>query len=194
VEEGSHLEKNFNMGPPPTRPDTWFNPMFEHTTSVYDFINDSPVPQTASIESVVIAASSVPEDVAYTQNIVSTYQSDVAYYLENETYEMLEETAASFDVDLTCSSSGSTSISYSLARNGENIIPTWVVINETTEKLDVEAPSVDRDTTYTFSLVTTIGVKSYPKIIYINVKDDSFELTFIEESAIRFIQGSVILT
>ena len=63
--------------------------------------------------------------------------------------------------DLTCSTTGSTSISYSLASYNGNTIPSWVTINSSTGQLSITTPSPSTNTDYSFYISSTIsGVSS----------------------------------
>ena len=63
--------------------------------------------------------------------------------------------------DLTCSTTGSTSISYSLASYNGNVIPSWVTINSSTGQLSITTPSPSTNTDYSFYISSTIsGVSS----------------------------------
>ena len=63
--------------------------------------------------------------------------------------------------DLTCSTTGSTSITYSLASYNGNTIPSWVTINSSTGQLSITTPSPSTNTDYSFYISSTIsGVSS----------------------------------
>ena len=52
--------------------------------------------------------------------------------------------------DLTCSKTGTTTITYGLSAYLSNVIPSWVSLNSSTGLLTIAAPSVTADTTYPF--------------------------------------------
>ena len=59
--------------------------------------------------------------------------------------------------DLTCSYSGSTSISYSLSSYGAYLAPPWVSIDSNTGKLTITTQDVTADSTFNFYIHSTIG-------------------------------------
>ena len=63
--------------------------------------------------------------------------------------------------DLTCSTTGITSITYSLASYNGNVIPAWITINSSTGQLSITTPSPSTNTDYSFYISSTIsGVSS----------------------------------
>jgi hypothetical protein len=74
-------------------------------------------------------------------------------------------------IDLTCSISGGTVVTYSLQQNGVNSLPGWVILDDTNALLNITTPSVDIDTNYTFNIISTVGGTDYPHTIYLQVQN-----------------------
>ena len=71
--------------------------------------------------------------------------------------------------NLTCSSSGSTSIVYSIVNyNGANV-PLWVQIVASSGLLKINAPVVSTDTQYSFYVNSVVSGNTIQKVITINV-------------------------
>ena len=71
--------------------------------------------------------------------------------------------------NLSCSFSGSTSITYSLSSYNGAIIPSFVSIDSTTGVLTIAAPSVSSSTTYSFYFTSTISGMAGPVQKIINL-------------------------
>ena len=68
--------------------------------------------------------------------------------------------------------SGNTIISLTIIPNGINEVPQWVVNNASKMELQMQVPSVQSDTSYSFQIKTTYGSKySDLKLINLQVKD-----------------------
>ena len=63
---------------------------------------------------------------------------------------MIENTSSQKTPDLTCSNSGLTSISFSIAGYSSSTPPSYVTIDTTTGKLNITAPDVTADTEFNF--------------------------------------------
>ena len=75
--------------------------------------------------------------------------------------------------DLTCSASGSTSISFTTSNYMSSTAPAWIVIDSSTGMLNVTAPTVSTDTEFDFYIDSNIAGISQPikKLIKINILD-----------------------
>ena len=79
---------------------------------------------------------------------------DIYYQTSSETYSLLENTSATKVWDLTCSRSGSTSISHSIASSSSQA-PSWVSVDAASGQLSISAPNVTADTTFSFYISST---------------------------------------
>ena len=73
--------------------------------------------------------------------------------------------------DLTCSTTGTTAITYSLSAHPPNAIPSWVSLNSNSGLLSITAPGVISDTTYSFYVDSTYSLadSSAQKLIEVTV-------------------------
>ena len=108
-----------------------------------------------------------------TYNLISPSTTSDAY-LQNDTqsYSVSESTTSTQTPDLSCSFSGTTSITYTLSSYNGAMIPSFVSINSATGVLTIVAPSVSISTTYSFFISSTVSGISGPvqKIINLTVK------------------------
>ena len=81
---------------------------------------------------------------------------------------MIEDTSLKVTPDLTCSYSGSTTITYSIT-NYLTQAPSWVSINSISGQLSISAPSVTADTTYSFYINSAVSGSSTQKLISVTV-------------------------
>ena len=94
-------------------------------------------------------------------NIILYCNSDVSYYTSSQTFNYAKNAYVQVIPDLTCSTTGSTSITYSLASYNGNTIPAWITINSSTGQLSITTPSPSTNTDYSFYISSTIsGVSS----------------------------------
>ena len=76
--------------------------------------------------------------------------------------------SATIAPDLTCTYSGSTSITYSIA-NYLTQVPSWVSINSTSGQLSIVTPNVTADTTYSFYINSVVSGTTNQKLISVTV-------------------------
>ena len=107
-----------------------------------------------------------------TYNLISSTTSDAYLQIATQTLSVSESTTSTQTPNLSCSFSGSTSITYSLSSYNGGIIPSFVSIDSATGVLTIAAPSVSSSTTYSFYIDSTISGISGPvqKIINLTVK------------------------
>ena len=107
-----------------------------------------------------------------TYNLVNTEISDVYFQINTETFSVSESTTSTQTPNLSCSFSGSTSITYSLSSHNGAIIPSFVSINSATGVLTIAAPSVSSSTNYSFNVDSAVSGVTNPvqKIINLTVK------------------------
>ena len=108
-----------------------------------------------------------------TYNLVSTSTSDVISQVLDQSYSIVENKFTQVTPDLTCSSSGSTSISFSISNYMSSTAPAWVVIDSSTGMLNITAPTVSTDTGFDFHIDSNIAGVSQPikKLIKIYILD-----------------------
>ena len=94
--------------------------------------------------------------------VISNYTSDVYFLTQDQSISTLENNYVRITLDLTCSSSGSTSISYSLVEYNENLIPNWASIDSSSGVLTLNTPDVYSDTEYNLWVSSTISGVSTP--------------------------------
>ena len=105
-------------------------------------------------------------------NLVSSITSDAYLQTDTQTFSVSESTTTTQTPNLSCSFSGSTSITYSLSSYNGALVPSFVSINTSTGVLSIVAPSVSSTTTYGFYIDSTIsGISgTVQKIISLTVK------------------------
>ena len=105
-------------------------------------------------------------------NLISNITSDAYIQIVTQTFSVSESTTSTQTPNLSCSFSGSTSITYNLSSYNGAIIPSFVSIDSTTGVLTIAAPSVSSSTSYSFYINSTISGISGPieKIINLTVK------------------------
>ena len=75
-------------------------------------------------------------------------------------------------INQTCSISGNTILSSTIIPNRDNEISQWVSNNASKMELQMQVPSIQSDTSYSFQIKTTYGSKySDFKLINLKVKD-----------------------
>ena len=82
----------------------------------------------------------------------STWESDVSYWYGNtsDTTGLQSSTYYEIDIYLTCSVSGSTSITYELTSDDNGTVPSWVTLDTSDRKLKFTTPELNADTNFTF--------------------------------------------
>ena len=120
-------------------------------------------PFTASVSSQTITTNSVGFVV------ISDYTSDVYFLTQDHSISILENSYVQIILDLPCSSSGSTAISYSLVEYNGNLIPNWASIDSTSGMLTLNTPDVSSDTEYNLSVSSSISGTSTPVLKHIKL-------------------------
>ena len=95
-------------------------------------------------------------------NLISSSLYGVYQQTEMENFSVSESTTSTQTPNLSCSFSGSTSITYSLSSYNSVAIPSFVSINSVTGILSIIAPSVSSSTTYSFYIDSTAAGISGP--------------------------------
>ena len=128
-------------------------------TSEKDVINSevpsSLVSTTSSIVSTSAILSTLPD---YTD--ISSSTSEVYFQTNTQVLSVTEQNSVNLAIDISCSSTGSTSISFSLSGyNGTNP-PSFVFVDSSTGVLNIIAPSVTASTQYSFYVDSSISGSS----------------------------------
>ena len=136
--------------------------------SIYtDTVTNPTVTLTSQSDTVTDYTSSVTvQDVAYSSTVQFT--SDVHVQTNSIAYSFIENTSAKTYPDLTCSFSGSNSITYSIT-NYITQAPSWVSIDQTSGQLSIVAPNVTSDTTYSFYINSAVSGTTTQKLISVTV-------------------------
>ena len=127
------------------------------------------------IGSVISQAVSVPSpmytNLTVSYIVYSSYTSDINYMTYDQSYLIAKGTTSKITLDLPCSVSGSTLISYNIANYMTSIAPSWVTIDSSTGELKISAPSVTSDTDYKFYVYSSINgfTNSVPKLIKLTI-------------------------
>ena len=137
-----------------------------------------PIIQESSITIGSVNAESVSSQTYSNQTVTfsisagTSYTSDVYFQVQSQSYlAIVENTYIEYSPDLPCySSSGSTSITFSLAGYNGGSVPTWLVINAASGTLKVTAPSVTAATDYTVYINSQLSGVTDPVQKHINIQ------------------------
>ena len=117
----------------------------------YDITSTSGISFSSSTSQSVTTTSYTNQTVTYQLISGSSYISDAKFLVSSQSFlTIIENTYIELSPDLTCSTLGSTSITYSIENYNGETAPSWVVINSTSGVLKVTAPSVSSASTYSF--------------------------------------------
>ena len=101
------------------------------------------------------------------------WESDVSYWSGNTSYTQGLQSSSNYEIDinLTCSVSGNTVITYALVSNDNEVVPSWVTLDSSDRKLRLTTPELDADTNFTFSVQATVGgdTNTYVNKYYLEV-------------------------
>ena len=124
-----------------------------------DDITSDTGTMTAGSSISVTSGSYVNQTVTYVAGTTTT--TDVYYQISQQTFTLNPSTNSLLTPDMTCSFSGSTSISYSLSDYGGVTRPSWVSVDSTSGSLTVATPNLSTSASYSFYLTSTVsGVSS----------------------------------
>ena len=141
------------------------------SSSVYTLSAQSGIGLLASTTEAVTTTSFTSASVTYVLNTVNSFTSDARFQVSSQSYlTLIENTYSEVTPDLTCSSSGSTSITYSIADYNGVTAPTWVTIDSNSGLLKMTAPSVSSATSYSFYIYSTISGTAGPAVKLINLQ------------------------
>ena len=128
-----------------------------------------------SLPSIFTKTVSLPTYTNQTVFYTSTtlHNSDVYFQTGDQSFSIVEKAVSSLTPDLPCSSSGFTTISFSITNYNGAISPSWITVDSTTGVLAVSAPEVSIDTEFSFYISSSIGGVTGPinkvlKIVVLN--------------------------
>ena len=108
-----------------------------------------------------------------TYSYPSTFNSDYIFYLDDYTnLNVAENSVISLPLDLTCSISGSSPITYSFVSVDSNLIPSWAALNSSIPCLELSTPDVNTNTNFTFGVEATVNGYKYSKKIKLQIIDN----------------------
>ena len=124
---------------------------------------------------IAAAATVTPTTPTYTNQTVvyvqgTTTTSNIYTQTLTQSLSVIESTNTSITPDLSCSFSGTVSITYSLSNYGSSTVPSWVTINSSSGILTVTSPSVTADTEYSFYVSSIISGVSSPVLKLVKLK------------------------
>ena len=137
---------------------------------VNDIVSISPI-SINSISSEGLGPFSFTSIPSYSFSYSSITISDVYYQSTYLSVTITELNTMVITPDLSCSQSGTTSISFSLASYDSSQVPSWLKLDSNTGKLIISAPSVSSDTKYYFYINANISGFSSPvqKLVWVTV-------------------------
>ena len=98
--------------------------------------------------------------------------SDTSYFLDPYyNYDLAESENYTLNISLTCSVSGNTQITYTLAGYNGSTLPDWVSLDSENAQLSVQAPEVSSDTYFTFAIDVDSSeeTQTFQQIIYLKI-------------------------
>ena len=82
------------------------------------------------------------------RDLPKNFTADVYAKLDPVTYQVNENVFTQKLIDLSCSAGGATSISYTLKTAGGEALPSWMSLDPSTSKLNIDNPALEVTTTY----------------------------------------------
>ena len=131
---------------------------------------ETGITSTSSTETV---GGSTPGSQTVVYNSGTSYTSDFKGQTSDQTYTVTEKNVIVDTPDLTWSSSGTTSITYSIGDWVGSTAPTWAIINSVTAQLHLSPPNVSTDTDFWFIINSAISGVTSPiqKTIKVTIKN-----------------------
>ena len=102
---------------------------------------------------------------------VSNYTSDVNFITSDQSISVQENITSQVTLDLPCSISGSTPITFAIANYMNSTVPDWISIDSLTGTLIIQAPAGTSDKEYSFYINSLMSNTTGPilKLIRLNV-------------------------
>ena len=134
-----------------------------------------------SITSNAVSSLSIPKAISTNYQVVgSPYISDVYFQISDQSFSIIENYSTSVSPSLSCSSSGSTSISFSLAGYSTASVPSWITINSSLGSLTVVTPDISVNTGYSFYINAGLSGVSSPVQKIITLMVEAWSITNCE--------------
>ena len=156
-------------------------------TGTEDIVSESGVTIGSTTTLTPVSGTYTYQTVSYSQGLITT--SDMFYQIVAQSLSVVESNTVSITADLSCSFSGSTSISYSTSSYKLSPVPSWVSIDSTTGIMKISAPSVSADTTFSFYVISMVSgvTSSVRKLVKLTVSNCQAENCQIWSSSSTFV-------
>ena len=153
----------------------------EETTQLFNPVNESDFQMTFITKSnpaqspLILSDGIVPNLINLNFVIGLDKSEDLVYFVETPTdpdyFSLMEGWNKTLSINLTYSSSGTTSLSHIIEDYQNNTAPTWVMLDEVNNQLNVSIPQVSSDTDFYFKIVTnTVGTSTnYTMVVNLTV-------------------------
>ena len=129
------------------------------------FVTETGVTIAAATSQPVTSPTYTNISVAYQSSSSGSYTSDVQYRQTSQSYlDLAGDTYTELSPTLTCSSSGTTSIAYSIGSYNGASVPSWISI-DASGTLKITNPSVTSATDYSFYVNSQISGSSYRDLL-----------------------------
>ena len=142
----------------------------------YPLSVSTPAASSLVFGTAVLSTSSPVETSTFSVNLSpspDTFSSDFVFYLDDYVnLNVAEKSSLTLAIDLPCSISGSSSITYILVSIGTESVPSWVQLNSFSPNLLLSTPDVSRNTNFTFGIQSTVNSYKYIKSIKLQVIDN----------------------
>ena len=142
----------------------------------YPLSVSTPAASSLVFGTAVLSTSSPVETSTFSVNpspSPDTFSSDFVFYLDDYVnLNVAEKSTLTLAIDLPCSISGSSSITYILVSIGTESVPNWVQLSSFSPNLLLSTPDVSRNTNFTFGVQSTVNNYKYVKSIKLQIIDN----------------------
>ena len=142
----------------------------------YPLSVSTPAANSSVFGTAVLSTSSPVETSTFSINpspSPDTFSSDFVFYLDDYVnLNVAEKSSLTLAIDLPCSISGSSSITYILVSIGPESVPSWVQLSSFSPNLLLSTPDVSGNTNFTFGVQSTVNNYKYIKSIKLQVIDN----------------------
>ena len=140
------------------------------------------------------ATSASYSNTSVTYTLTSSSTSDIYYQTSDKTITVIENTYSTQSLDLSCSSSGSTAITFSISNYNGVTAPTWISIDSSTGDLNIKSPKVSADKSYTFYVDASISGISNPVHKLVTVKVSNIIISDMSKGLTATTQAMITTT
>ena len=147
--------------------------MNEINASTDILISESAIAISSVINDVVTILTYTNMTLTYSQSSTPNYTSDIYLQANDQSQDYIEEYSGFLSLELSCSTTGVTSIIYSISNYGSSTAPSWVTIDPSTGQLSISTPNVTADTIFSFYVNSNITGVTNPvqKLVKLTVLD-----------------------